>query len=181
MTEDRKCHNLEELRSPERRELLEVERVVQLTLEGISADIILDIGTGSGLFAEAFIQQGLEVTGIDEQDRMLAAARSFVPEAEFRTASAESLPFSDASFDLSFLGHVLHESETPLRVLQEARRVCRRRVAVLEWPCQEEEAAGPPEAHRLKSEEVLRYAAEAGFGKTREIRLKHMALFLLDL
>ena len=180
MTEDRKCHNLEKLRSPERLALVEVDRVVQLTLEGISADGILDIGTGSGLFAEAFVSRGLDVTGIDEQERMLAAARSFVPEGDFRVASAESLPFPDDSFDVAFLGHVLHESEIPLRVLQEARRVSRRRVSVLEWPHQEE-AEGPPKAHRLKSEEVLNFAAEAGFKQCREIRLQHMALFLLDL
>ncbi|MFA9452787.1 MAG: class I SAM-dependent methyltransferase [Candidatus Aminicenantaceae bacterium] len=179
MTEDRKCHNLEKLRSPERLALLEVERVVQLTLEGCVADSILDIGTGSGLFAEAFSQLGLEVAGIDEQEKMLTAARSFVPGGEFRIASAESLPFSDASFDLGFLGHVLHESEIPLLVLQEARRVCRRRVAVLEWPFQEE-AEGPPRSHRLKSDEVLNYASEAGFKHSQEIRLKHMVLFLLD-
>jgi hypothetical protein len=91
MTEDKKCHNLEKLRSPERMALLEVERVVQLTLEGCVADSILDIGTGSGLFAE-----------------------------------------------------------------------------------------GPPRSHRLKSDEVLNYASEAGFKHSQEIRLKHMVLFLLD-
>lgn len=180
MTEDRKCHNLEKLRSPERLALLEADRVVQLTLEGISSGSILDIGTGSGLFAEAFMKQGLKVTGIDEQEKMLAAARGFVPEGEFRIASAESLPFPDASFDLSFLGHVLHESETPLRVLQEALRVSRRRVSVLEWPYREE-AEGPPKAHRLRSEEVLDCAADAGFKQSREIQLSHMVLFLLDL
>jgi len=180
MTEDRKCHNLEKLRSPERLALVEVDRVVRLTLEGISADGILDIGTGSGLFAEAFAARGLGVTGIDEQERMLTAARSMVPEGEFRIASAESLPFPDASFDLAFLGHVLHESEAPRLVLREARRVSRRRVSVLEWPHQAE-GEGPPMAHRLKSEEVLGHAAEAGFKRCREIRLRHMALFLLDL
>jgi len=180
MAEDRKCHNLEKLRSPERLALLEVDRVVQFTLEGISAGSILDIGTGSGLFAEAFMKQGLEVTGIDEQEKMLAAARSFVPEGEFRIASAESLPFPDEGFDLAFLGHVLHESETPLRVLQEARRVSRQRVSILEWPYREE-AEGPPMTHRLKSAEIIGYAAEAGFKQSREIRLRHMAFFLLDL
>jgi hypothetical protein len=53
-------------------------------------------------------------------------------------------------------------------------------VSVLEWP-HREEAEGPPKAHRLNSEEVLGYAAEAGFKQSREIRLRHMALFLLDL
>jgi ubiquinone/menaquinone biosynthesis C-methylase UbiE len=180
MCEDKKCHNLEKLRSPERLAMLEIERVVRLTLEGIEADSLLDIGTGSGLFAEAFVARGLEVTGIDAQEKMLAAARALVPEGEFRIASAESLPFPEKSFDLAFLGHVLHESEEPLEVLKEALRVSRRRASVLEWP-HREEAEGPPKAHRLRSEEVLDYAAEAGFQRSREIRLKHMVVFLLDL
>jgi methylase of polypeptide subunit release factors len=41
------------LRSPERLEQLEVERVVELSLEGITAGSVLDVGTGTGVFAEA--------------------------------------------------------------------------------------------------------------------------------
>ena len=180
MATDKKCHNLEKLRSPERLARLEVERVVDIILESIAPKNLLDIGTGSGLFAEAFIRRGLAVTGIDEQERMLEAARGFVPEADFQAASAESLPFPDNAFDCTFMGHVLHESDAPLKVLQEARRVSRYRVSVLEWPFREE-GEGPPLGHRLKSEEVLNYAVAAGFQQPAEIRLKHMVLFILDI
>ncbi len=179
MREDKICSNLEKLRSPQRMAFLETERVVQLTLKGITAHSLLDIGTGSGLFAQAFAAEGLQVTGIDVQERMLAAARTFVPEGEFRTASAEALPFPDLAFDLAFLGHVLHESDTPLQVLLETRRVIRIRAAVLEWPYQTE-GEGPQQDHRLRSEEILDFAAKAGFQKVREIRLQHMMLYLLD-
>ncbi len=179
MPEDKICHNLEKLRSPQRLALLETDRVVQLTLEGITAHTLLDIGTGSGLFAQAFAAQGLVVTGIDVQERMLASARRLVPEVEFRIASAEALPFPDLSFDLAFMGHVLHESDMPLQVLQEGHRIIRKRAAVLEWPFQMK-SEGPPQDHRLRSEEVREYAAQAGFQDIREIHLQHMILYLLD-
>ena len=179
MSEDKICHNLEKLRSPQRTALLERERVVQLTREGIAAHSLLDIGTGSGLFAQAFAAKGLQVTGIDVQERMLAAARTFVPEVEFQIASAEALPFPDQAFDLAFLGHVLHESDTPLLVLQETYRVIKKRAAVLEWPYQMN-IEGPPQDHRLRSEEILGFAARTGFLRSREVRLQHMVLYLLD-
>lgn len=179
MTEDKICHNLEKLRSPQRVALLETERVVHMTLEGITALSLLDIGTGNGLFAQAFAAKGLQVTGIDVQERMLAAARTFVPEVEFHIASAEALPFPNLDFDLAFLGHVLHESDTPLLVLQETFRVIRKRAAVLEWPYQKK-SNDPPQDHRMRSEEIWDTAAKAGFQRTREIRLQHMMLYLLD-
>jgi 2-polyprenyl-3-methyl-5-hydroxy-6-metoxy-1,4-benzoquinol methylase len=49
------------LRQKERTELMEIDRVVLLSLAGISARSVLDVGTGTGLFAEAFAQKGLRV------------------------------------------------------------------------------------------------------------------------
>ena len=46
-------------------------------------------------------------------EEMIAAAQRFVPEGDFREASAEALPYPDNSFDLVFLGLLLHESDEP--------------------------------------------------------------------
>ena len=48
---------------------------------------ILDVGTGSGLFAEVFFKRGLEVSGVDANPEMLIAARQFVPKGIFVKAS----------------------------------------------------------------------------------------------
>ncbi len=53
MHEKRFSGDINRLRSPERQERLEVERVTGLCLEGIFPKTMLDIGTGSGLFAES--------------------------------------------------------------------------------------------------------------------------------
>lgn len=54
MHEKRFSGGLERLRSQERVERLEVPRVIQLCLEGENYTSMLDVGTGSGLFAEGF-------------------------------------------------------------------------------------------------------------------------------
>ena len=159
------------LRSAKRVALLEVDRVVDLCTTGISAKSVIDIGTGSGLFAERFYTCGLDVAGIDVNTEMVRAARDYVPQGQFMVATAESLPFEVHSFDIVFLGLVLHESDFPERVLKEAKRIARKRVAILEWPYLEEES-GPPLSHRLKSDDILALAKKNGFCDIKHVFLK---------
>jgi SAM-dependent methyltransferase len=172
------------LRSPERVSLLEVDRVVRLSLEGAEIGSVVDVGTGTGLFAEAFAKVPVErpprVTGVDLRADFLSLARGHAPGVDFREASAEELPFADRSFDLVFLGHVLHEARDPARALAEARRVARRRVVLLEWPYRREEM-GPPLEHRLAPERIEELAAMAGMRLLERIELRHMVLYRLEL
>jgi ubiquinone/menaquinone biosynthesis C-methylase UbiE len=164
------------LRAPQRIALLEVERVVGLCTEGPGVASVLDVGTGTGIFAEAFVAGTRRVTGIDPGADLLARARALVPGVEFLIGIAEKLPFRDEEFDLVFLGHVLHETDNPAVALAEARRVARRRVSVLEWPCVDEEQ-GPPRAHRLEPSAILALAKEAGFTSIERLTLSHMELY----
>jgi ubiquinone/menaquinone biosynthesis C-methylase UbiE len=169
----------EKLRSPQRRELLQVSRVVAYCLSGIDPKSVLDIGTGTGLFAEAFLEAGLRVKGIDCNEDFVKLASEAVPGAEFRFALAEKLPFDNASFDLVFMGHVLHESKDILVSLKEAHRVLRKRLAILEWPYCEQEN-GPPLEHRISADQVLIAAGQAGFSNADIISMKVMQLYILD-
>jgi len=72
------------LRAPERITLLEVPRVAAISSEGITIKNALDVGTGTGIFAEAFAALGIEVTGIDVNTDLLALARQYVPTAHRR-------------------------------------------------------------------------------------------------
>ncbi|MBI1257888.1 MAG: methyltransferase domain-containing protein [Chloroflexi bacterium] len=172
---------IERLRAPQRVERLEVERVVGLCLDGlVNAQSALDIGTGSGIFAEAFAAKGLQVAGIDLREDMLEAARSYVPSGDFRLAHMEKLPFADGTFDLAFMGHVLHEADDVLTALQEAKRAATRRVVVLEWPYEVQEF-GPPLEHRLKDEVIRAKAAEAGFARIEGHPLEMMMLYRLEI
>lgn len=166
------------LREKERIERLEPAKVVELCLNDSSIKSVLDIGTGSALFAEEFYKHNMKVAGIDINPNMIEAAKKNLPEADFKLAGAEELPFKDKSFDLVFMGVVFHEVENQLKVLQEAKRVAVKSVCILEWPHREEED-GPPLDHRLKEEFILSTAKEAGLSTTEIIPLKRLVLYKL--
>ena len=163
----------DQLRAPERMALLEVSRVAALSSEGLTIQNALDVGTGTGVFAEAFATLGITVTGIDVNADLLAVAREHVPAGQFQEAPAKKIPFPDRSFALVFLGHVLHETDDALAALKEARRVTRSRVVILEWPYRDE-PQGPPLEHRLKPERIAALATSAGYSKIETIHLQHM-------
>jgi ubiquinone/menaquinone biosynthesis C-methylase UbiE len=180
MSEDKIYHHpIEKLRDPKRLAFLETDKVVRFCLEGINPRTILDVGTGSGIFAEVFFNLGLKVTGVDIQEPMLEAARTYVPGASFQLASSENLPFEENAFDLVFLGLLLHESEQPPKTLKESARVCILRTAVLEWPYKEG-SHGPPLKHRIEPEQLKGLAVSSGFSRSRTIPLKLLSLYLLD-
>jgi ubiquinone/menaquinone biosynthesis C-methylase UbiE len=108
----------------------------------------------------------------------LKAAKEFTPSGTFLSGTAEEIPLKDKSFDLVFLGHVLHESDDIIKALSESKRIAKQKVCVLEWPYKKEEN-GPPVEHRLKTEEVYRAARQAGFSSIETIQLQHMVLFRL--
>jgi ubiquinone/menaquinone biosynthesis C-methylase UbiE len=179
MNERRFSGEIERLRSPERLARLEVERVLALSLDGLNAKSVLDVGTGSGVFAEAFAARGLAVAGADLRDDMLEAARQYVPSGDFRLAPMESLPFADDSVTLVFLGFVLHEADDVTQALREARRVAISRVIVQEWPYQVQEF-GPPLDHRLPQERIIAAAQSAGFARYTPHALNVTSLYILD-
>jgi ubiquinone/menaquinone biosynthesis C-methylase UbiE len=171
---------IERLRDPERIARLEVDRVCELTLQGVERpSTVLDIGTGSGLFAERFAERGIQVTGVDVNSQMLPVAIAHVPSGNFQEGAAEQLPFPDASFDLVFMGLLLHETDDPSLALREAYRVGRGRLAILEWP-DEEQDFGPPLADRLSDKAIVSMARRAGFMKVEPFRLQNLVLFLAD-
>src|SRR5919197_3256952 len=69
-------------------------------VEAGPGDTVLDVATGTGAVAAELIRQkGCSVVGLDQSGEMLAVARDRLPRLELVEASAENLPFEDASFD----------------------------------------------------------------------------------
>lgn len=60
---------------------------------------VLDVACGTGDMAVELLRQGCSVTGVDLSKEMMAIAKRKAPQAEYRLADAERLPFGDASFD----------------------------------------------------------------------------------
>ena len=97
---------------------------------------VLDVATGTGLVAQALVNRGFRVTGVDQSPEMLARARArFGRRAELVEASAEELPFDDASFDHLTVTYLLRYVDDPAATLRELARVVRPggTVAMLEF------------------------------------------------
>jgi ubiquinone/menaquinone biosynthesis C-methylase UbiE len=171
--------SIERLRAPERIKKLEVSRVIKLATNKITADSVLDVGTGSAIFAQAFADAKMHVTGIDINEEMLAEARRIVPQGHFEFGSMEKMPCDNNSFDIVFMGHVLHETNDITLVLTEAKRVARKRVVILEWPFRAEES-GPPLNHRLSEDAIVNAAKKAGFPEVDTVYLEYMVLYIMD-
>jgi demethylmenaquinone methyltransferase/2-methoxy-6-polyprenyl-1,4-benzoquinol methylase len=87
---------------------------------------VLDVATGTGLVAEALLARGFRVTGLDQSPGMLARARvRFGDRLELVEASADALPFPDASFDHLTFTYLLRYVDDPGATLAELARVVR--------------------------------------------------------
>ena len=87
---------------------------------------VLDVATGTGLVAAELVRRGYDVTGVDQSPGMLAEAhRRFGDAVELVEASAEHLPFADASFDHLTVTYLLRYVEDPAATAAELARVVR--------------------------------------------------------
>ncbi len=171
-------NGIDRLRSPERVARLEVDRVVEICLNDKAIKSVLDVGTGSGLFAEAFHNKNIKVAGIDVNPDMIEAFKKILPGSDAHISPAEELPFANLSFDMIFYGVVFHEVNNYKKVLEEAYRVARSSAVLLEWSYKTEDF-GPPLEHRLSEEFIKNLAKEAGFAKVEVTPLKSLVLYKL--
>jgi demethylmenaquinone methyltransferase/2-methoxy-6-polyprenyl-1,4-benzoquinol methylase len=87
---------------------------------------VLDVATGTGLVARLLLRAGHPVTGIDQSAEMIAVAQArFDGSVQLVRASAETLPFADASFDHLTFTYLLRYVDEPGEVLRELARVVR--------------------------------------------------------
>jgi len=86
---------------------------------------VLDVGTGPGYVAAAAHGRGAQAIGVDIAEAMLALARQRAPGAEFHLASAEALPFADASVDAVVANFAILHLGRPDQAVREFGRVLR--------------------------------------------------------
>jgi demethylmenaquinone methyltransferase/2-methoxy-6-polyprenyl-1,4-benzoquinol methylase len=100
-------------------------------------DRVVDVATGTGSVAlELIRRKRCAVVGVDQSAEMLAVARRRLPAGvQLVEASAERLPFADASFDGLTVTYLLRYVEDPAAALAELARVVRpgRTIASLEF------------------------------------------------
>jgi len=86
---------------------------------------ILDVGTGTGRFAQYLIDSGFNVVGIDVSLAMMAKAREKKLQ-NLVQADAHHLPFEDKAFDGAVMIHILHLVRDWVQVVSEIGRVTRK-------------------------------------------------------
>jgi ubiquinone/menaquinone biosynthesis C-methylase UbiE len=86
---------------------------------------ILEVGCGTGHWLDAVSGRSPLVAGVEPSFGMLSRARHAAPSARLVRASAEMLPWRDASFDRVFCVNALHHFTDRQRFFAEARRVLR--------------------------------------------------------
>jgi len=99
---------------------------------------VLDVGCGTGVLARTAHERvgaGGHVAGLDPNDGMLAVARRAEAHIEWRTGSAEQLPYPDQSFDRTVSQFALMFFTDPDAAVCEMSRVTRPngRVAIAVW------------------------------------------------
>lgn len=163
------------LRRQERLERLEIDKVVELCLREKPIKTLLDIGTGSGLFAEAFYKNRIIVSGLDLNSELIEVAKQYLPKSEFKVGYAEELPYENSEFDASFFGLVFHEVADFEKAMSEAFRVSKKYTFILEWKYKAEDF-GPPIEHRLRPAFIAELAKNAGYSKIYKHPLTHLIL-----
>ena len=136
--------------------------------------VIVDIGTGTGLYARALagLLPNALIQACDVSPAMIAylAGRLASEESSLRRrvrpiqSETRGLPLPDGSADLVLLVRVFHELEDPAALLAEARRVLKPGGALVaaDWR-KEPTPKGPPLGQRLDAAEALAVLAAAGF------------------
>ena len=91
-----------------------------------TADSVLDLGCGTGRYSVVIADAAAHLTSTDQSPAMLEEARKKL--AEFRNVNVQredcfATSFADASFDVVFMGNLLHIVSLPEDVVKEAYRV----------------------------------------------------------
>ena len=107
-----------------------VEAAMLATIKGRRVDTMLDLGTGTGRLLELFAAHYQSAVGIDMSREMLAVARAKLEAAQITKASirqgdVSAPPVERGRFDLVTIHQVLHYSDEPQVVLNEAARALR--------------------------------------------------------
>jgi 2-polyprenyl-3-methyl-5-hydroxy-6-metoxy-1,4-benzoquinol methylase len=114
---------------PEGLEPLDFERRLAFLLARVPVGArVLDVGCGEARFAEALLERGARVVGLDVAEEPLRRARARRPELGLdlrRVAPTGPWPLDDVSFDVVWAGEVLEHVADTAGWLSEARRVLR--------------------------------------------------------
>jgi len=163
--------HLDKLNDPRRLELLDLAAICRRFR--LQKDMTLvEIGTGTGLFAEAFLNLLPEARchALDISTEMIEWIREnretdrLIPQVmeESRTS------LQDDTADFLFMISLHHELAEPVELLNECRRILKPggKVLVADWT--KESIDGPPVEHRTDASTAISHLEKAGFKDIRK-------------
>ncbi len=164
---------LEKLNDPKRLEYLNFD-VIWGKTQLADADVLIDIGAGTGFFAMLFgkkIKRG-KVYACDISEEMIAWMNDNIP-SEMKNIvvpikmEENSVPLADGIADLVYMINLHHELEQPLILLKEARRLLKKdgKLMIIDWK-KEETPEGPPLEIRITAETIQSQMSASGFSYT---------------
>lgn len=161
------------LESPERRERMAPEKLAAaLGLDG--GETVLDIGVGTGFFAEVIAPLCAKLVGVDRSQDMMDVFRGKdafggLSNVELLQGEADGLPVEDASCDVAIHVNLLHEIDDVNRFHNEIKRVLKPggRLFCVDWRAKQTDM-GPPLSHRVSAEKAAAMIERGGFKITKQ-------------
>ncbi len=88
--------------------------------------VVLEVGCAGGDFARSLAERGMNVCAVDRSSQMIAKAEQITSQVKFDQADATKLPFPDQHFDAVLAASLINVVDSPVAVLNEMLRVCRK-------------------------------------------------------
>jgi len=142
---------------------------VVTALEIKPAEVIADIGAGTGYFARRFAHHAAKVYAVDIEAKLLEKAAADAPAALQTILAAPDDPkLPEAGVDTVFFCNVLHHIDNRPSYYQKLARALKPggRIVMVDFH-KRKLPVGPPEAMKLSEQEVVAEMEAAGFRKTR--------------
>ncbi|MCY0893243.1 MAG: class I SAM-dependent methyltransferase, partial [Acidibacillus sp.] len=102
---------------------LEIVHRLRQHLQVRDQDQILDVACGTGNYTAALSQLGVNITGVDISEEMLAKARQKSYEISWIKADATHLPFDEDSYNGATCVLAIHHFDDLLKTFREVHRV----------------------------------------------------------
>jgi len=132
---------------------------------------VLDVGSGTGFYADDVAPRADRVVGLDVQPAMHTYYREKgIPEnVRLVAASGDAVPLTDGSVDAAYATMTYHELPRA-RTLAELARVLADggRVVLADWSADGEGESGPPLDERFTADDAASHLREVGFSVVHE-------------
>jgi len=107
-------------------ERTQIAGIVLERIENLDLQSVLDVGCGRGELLQYLLMENpnLRACGIDLSERkIICAAERLNKKAQLTVGDAETLPYSDGSFDLLICGNSIRRCPNPARAINQFYRV----------------------------------------------------------